>query len=74
MFWQRLDDKAARVGDWKWVDSKKGGGLFDLSLDIGEKHDLSVSHPEKLRELKDAFQNWRAEMDAAEPRGPFHDF
>ncbi len=74
MFWQRLDDKAARVGDWKWVDSKKGGGLFDLSVDIGEKHDLSVSNPEKLFELKDAFQDWRAEMDAAEPRGPFHDF
>ncbi len=74
MFWQRLDDKAARIGDWKWVDSKKGGGLFDLSVDISEKHDLSESNLEKLRELKEAFQNWRAEMDAAEPRGPFHDF
>lgn len=24
MFWQRRGDKAARVGDWKWVESSRG--------------------------------------------------
>lgn len=74
MFWQRRGDKAARVGHWKWVESSRGNGLFDLSRDIGETTDLSESHPEKLAELKTRFDDWRAEMDAAEPRGPFRDF
>ena len=74
MFWQRRDDRAARVGNWKWVDSKKGTGLYDLSRDLSEQRDLSSSHPEKLREMRAAFDSWRAEMDAAEPRGPFRDF
>ena len=74
MFWQRRADKAARVGNWKWVESSRGGGLFDLSKDIGETTDLSQSHPQKLAELKAAFDRWRTEMDAAEPRGPFRDY
>lgn len=74
MFWQRRGDKAARVGDWKWVDSARGSGLFNLANDIGESTDLSESHPEKLAELQAEFAAWRAAMDAAEPRGPFRDF
>jgi arylsulfatase A-like enzyme len=74
MFWQRRADKAARVGHWKWVESARGGGLFDLANDIGESRDLSSEHPEKLEELKARFSRWRAEMDAAEPRGPFRDY
>jgi len=73
MFWQRKDDKAARVGHWKWVYSARGDGLFDLSKDIGEANDLSQEHPDKLEDLKDAFARWRTEMDATEPRGPFRD-
>jgi arylsulfatase A-like enzyme len=74
MFWQRRADKAARVGHWKWVDSVKGSGLFDLSQDIGEQYDLSQRHPEKLREMKAHFSRWCREMEAAEPRGPFRDY
>lgn len=74
MFWQRRGDKAARVGQYKWVESQKGHGLFDLSTDIGEKHDLSREKPELLADLKARFARWRQEMDAAEPRGPFRDF
>jgi arylsulfatase A-like enzyme len=74
MFWQRRGDQAARVGHWKWVESDRGNGLFDLSKDIGETTDLSASNPEKLAELTAAFARWRAAMDAAEPRGPFRDY
>ena len=49
MFWQRKDDKAARVGDWKLVDTPSGGGLFDLSNDIGEQHDLSAERPRQAQ-------------------------
>jgi arylsulfatase A-like enzyme len=74
MFWQRRGDKAARVGHWKWVESDHGGGLFDLSRDVGEQNDLSDTNPQKRREMQLHFARWRAEMDAAEPRGPFRDF
>jgi arylsulfatase A-like enzyme len=74
MFWQRRLDKAARVGHWKWVESGRGNGLFDLRKDLSEKRDLSAERPEILKKLKDRFENWKREMAAAEPRGPFRDF
>jgi len=74
MFWERRNDRAARVGDWKWVESARGGGLFNLKDDIAEMHDLSEQHPEKLKELKDRFAAWKLAMDQAEPRGPFRDY
>ena len=74
MFWQRQDNKAARAGHWKWVESDRGTGLFDLSKDVGETNDLSEEFPHKLKELKGAFARWKAKMAAAEPRGPFRDY
>lgn len=74
MFWQRRSDKAARVDSWKWVDSAKGKGLYDLRSDLGETKDLTQEKPEIAKMLQDRFQAWRAEMDASEPRGPFRDY
>jgi len=74
MFWQRRLDKGARVGHWKWVESARGNGLFDLSKDLAEKNDLSKERPDILAKLKNRFQNWKKEMNAAEPRGPFRDY
>jgi len=74
MFWQRKTDRAARVGDWKWVHSARGSGLFDLAEDIGEKKDLSSKNPRMLRRLQARFAEWRKRMDAAAPRGPFRDY
>ena len=74
MFWQRRADKAARVGKWKWVESSRGGGLFDLEVDIGEQRDLSNDKPEVLKQVKARFAAWQKQMDEAEPRGPFRDY
>ena len=74
LFWQRRQDKAARLGNWKWVESSRGNGLFNLEEDISESTDLSASRPEKLKELKAHFAQWQTEMEAAAPRGPFRDF
>ena len=74
MFWQRRADNAARYENWKWVESGKGGGLYDLSTDSGEKHDLSREKPEVAKQMRQRFEAWRAEMDASEPRGPFRDY
>lgn len=74
MFWQRRGDRAARMGDYKWVDSQRGGGLFDLSEDIREKHDLSEKKPAVLAEIKALFAAWKHKMQDAEPRGPFRNY
>lgn len=74
MFWKRREDRAARVGDWKWVASRRGGGLFDLSRDISEEHDLSAERPEKLKMVEARFAAWQKRMQEAEPRGPFRDY
>lgn len=74
MFWQRRSDKAARFENWKWLESAKGNGLYDLSTDLGETKDLSAEKPEIAKMMRDRFAKWRAEMDAAEPRGPFRDY
>jgi arylsulfatase A-like enzyme len=73
MFWQRRGDKAARVGNWKWVKSSRGSGLFDLSKDISEQNDLSKERPDVLRIVKSRFAAWKKLMAEAEPRGPFRD-
>ena len=74
MFWQRKLNKGARVGHWKWVESSRGNGLFDLRHDIGERRDLSKERPEILKRVQARFANWKKQMQAAEPRGPFRDF
>jgi hypothetical protein len=74
MFWQRQGDKAARVGNYKWVESSRDSGLFDLSSDIGEQHDLSKEKPEVLSIVKSRFAALEKRMAEAEPRGPFRDF
>jgi len=74
MFWQRRLDKGARVGHWKWVESSRGTGLFDLRTDLSEKHDLSKAKPEVLKMMKARFANWKKQMKAAAPRGPFRDY
>ena len=74
MFWEFRGDQAARYQNWKWVDSKHGSGLYDLSRDIGEEKDLSDSKPDLLEMMKSKFEDWKQEMEEAEPRGPFRDF
>ena len=74
MFWQRRGNKAARVGNWKWVESSNSSGLFDLSKDIGEQHDLSKEKPDELQMVKSRFAAWEKLMAEAEPRRPFRDF
>ena len=74
LYWQRRDDKGGRFENWKWVDSTRGSGLFDLAADIGEQYDLSAERPDRLKEMRNRWAAWRKQMDDAEPRGPFRDY
>jgi arylsulfatase A-like enzyme len=73
-FWQRQNDKAARMGRWKWSDAAKSSGLYDLAADLGEKNDLAKERPEVLAQIRSRWAAWRKEMDDSEPRGPFRDY
>ena len=75
MFWEAAARRAARIGNWKWVDMGGGNtGLFDLATDVGETRDLSKEKPDVLAKVRGKFDSWKKEMDASEPRGPFRDY
>ncbi len=66
LFWRFGEQWAIRKGDWKLVvsriDGLKDPKLFNLAADIGEKEDLTAKHPEKVKELTDAWKAWNAEQ------------
>jgi len=61
-----------RVGDWKWIEASKGarinrntntelgnnpnGYLFFLGDDLGEQNDLSVTYPQKAKEMAEKLE------------------
>jgi arylsulfatase A-like enzyme len=74
MFWEFRGGKAARVGNWKWIDSARAKGLYDLARDLGEKHDLAAERPDIAADLEARWNAWHQEVLASEPRGPFRDY
>ncbi len=74
MFWEFRGERAARVGSYKWIDSAKAKGLYNLSSDPGEKNDLSQSKPQIAADIHARWTAWRKQMEATEPRGPFRDY
>lgn len=64
LFWRFGDQTAVRAGNFKLLGQKGAQQLFDLSADIGETKDLSAQQPEKLKELKAAYDAWNAGLVA----------
>ncbi len=58
LFWL---GKAMREGNWKWV-AGADGGLFDLSNDIAEQHDLSAKYPERVKAMQLALAAWKVDV------------
>jgi len=67
LYWRFGTQAAVRKGNWK-VDMLAGAApqLFNLAEDIGEAKDLASAQPEKLRELKAAYDAWNSQL--AEPK------
>ncbi|MFI5153000.1 MAG: sulfatase-like hydrolase/transferase [Chitinophagales bacterium] len=59
-YWRSGYSKAICKKEWKlYLNGKnKKTFLFNLSDDIGEHQDLSTGHPEKVKELKEALDQW----------------
>ncbi|MEZ6062042.1 MAG: sulfatase [Planctomycetaceae bacterium] len=61
---------AMRDGDWKLIELYEfdRAELYNLRGDVGERNDLSESHPEKLSELRGRLQQWQSQMQARMPQ------
>jgi arylsulfatase A-like enzyme len=56
--------RAARRGQWKYVDDRGQYFLFDLRTDPGERHDLARQHADVVREIRALVAKWEADVDA----------
>lgn len=55
---QRRQEKAVRMGDWKYLQDAKGEYLFNLGGDEQEKTNLKEKNPEMLTRLKKMYADW----------------
>ena len=61
IFFEHQTNKAVRQGEWKAVQSLRGGGrwdLYNLSTDRTETRDLSAKEPERLARMIAAWEAW----------------
>jgi arylsulfatase len=57
LWWLHDNHRAIRVGDWKLVAAANDPWeLYDLKTDRAEQHNLAATHPDKVRELADLWQ------------------
>jgi len=50
--------KAVRDGNWKYVEDGNTQFLFDLGVDIGERHNLFYEHPAVVSRLRQDLDAW----------------
>jgi arylsulfatase A-like enzyme len=65
LFWRikrPREQRAVRSGRWKLVQDVNDFYLFDLSEDPGERHDLTATHPDLVRKLNAALDDWEREV------------
>lgn len=55
---QRVQQKALRTGEWKYLKDEKGDYLFNLADDPGEKKDLKEKHQSIFNRLKNMYADW----------------
>jgi arylsulfatase A-like enzyme len=65
LFWRIKrphDQRAVRSGRWKLLQDGNNFYLFDVSEDPGERHDLTAAHPELVRKLNAALDEWEKDV------------
>jgi arylsulfatase A-like enzyme len=68
LFWRRLRptvQRAVRSGRWKLLQDGVNFYLFDVARDPGERHDLTAAHPDLVRTLSAALDEWAKEVGGA---------
>lgn len=63
LFWRKLEEGAARVGDYKWIRVEGYGSvLYNLAEDIGEHKDLSSNNAAENEQLSRQYKAWEGNM------------
>ena len=64
LFWRRGVAAAVRTGAWKLIRSEGNPTLlFDLLADPGERHDLSGTRPDVVRDLLAELETWESGLE-----------
>ncbi len=59
LFWRKDRMAAARIGSYKFIRiDSLGSRLYDLTNDLDEDEDLSVTHSDKLNAITDSLEAW----------------
>jgi arylsulfatase A-like enzyme len=61
------NQRAVRLGQWKFVRDSGYELLFDLAVDPGERKTLAYHHPNKVAQLRKKLAKWEAEMAKEKP-------
>jgi arylsulfatase A len=56
--------RAARRGQWKYMDDRGQYLLFDLRTDPGERHDVAQQHGDLIREIRSRVAKWEDDVNA----------
>ena len=63
LFWRKLEEAGARVGDYKMVRLQNyGATLYNLKDDIGETTNLESTHAIEYQSLQNELINWESKM------------
>ncbi len=68
LYWRYGDQRAVRMGEWKLVVREGREELYHLGCDAGEADDLAAAEPARARALREAYEEWAADLMA--PRWP----
>ncbi len=76
LFWaSSASHRAARIGQWKGIMKRKRSSasvsVYDLTVDIGEKNDLSAKHPEITAKLTKAMNEAWVEPRSQQDDGKY---
>jgi len=71
LFWQFGTQGAVRDGRWKLLmQGRKPPQLYDLSADLGETTDLAAKHPDRVKQLKAAYDAWLKDVQTGATEQP----
>ena len=64
LFWRKLDESAARIGDYKIISLKNyGSTMYNLSEDLGETIDVSQSNSKQFDTIWTAYNIWQNHLE-----------
>ncbi|WP_298553337.1 sulfatase-like hydrolase/transferase [uncultured Algibacter sp.] len=63
LFWRKLDESAARIGDYKIINLKYYGSvMYDLSDDLDETIDISQTNSKQFDTIWSAYNTWQNQL------------